>query len=123
MERRRLSNMLQNSEPQLRNHPRMSFRGRRNWPPEWYPTPSKSGDIETGEIGTLEEVFQSVLDESRCYLTIRHRGQVYIGVLRFDDSKFCKEVSDLLEHNNGRAIHEIASLQVGLSAEFKSGGR
>jgi len=89
--------MFEDSEhPQLRNHPRMSFRGRRNWPPEWYPTPSKSGDIETGEIGTLEEVFQSVLDESRCYLTIRHRGQVYIGVLRFDDSKSCKEVSDLI---------------------------
>ena len=116
--------MFEDSEhPQLRNHPRMSFRGRRNWPPEWYPTPSKSGDIETGEIGTLEEVFQSVLDESRCYLTIRHRGQAYIGVLRFDDSEFCKEVSDLLEHNNGRPIHEIASMAVGPRAEPDSGNR
>jgi len=101
----------------------MSFRGRRNWPPEWYPTPSVSGAIETGEIGILEEVFRSVLDESRCYLTIRHEGRAYIGVLRFDDSKFCKEVSDLLAHNNGRTIHEIASMAVGAGAESESGDR
>lgn len=115
--------MFQNSErQQLRNHPGMSFRGRRNWPPEWFPSPSKSGDTVTGEIGTLEEVFRSVLDKSRCYLTIRHEGQAYIGVLRFDDSNFCKEISDLLEHNNGRAIHEIASMEVGPSVEeFDSG--
>ena len=112
--------MFQNSE--LLQHRRLSFRGRRNWPPEWFPTPSKSGDTVTGEIGTLEEVFRSVLDKSRCYLTIRDEGQAYIGVLRFDDSNFCKEISDLLEHNNGRAIHEIASMEVGPSVEeFDSG--
>ena len=70
----------------------------------------------------MKRCFESVLDKSRCYLTIRHEGQAYIGVLRFDDSNFCKEISDLLEHNNGRAIHEIASMELGPRVEeFDSG--
>ena len=116
--------MFQDSERvPLRNHPAMSFRGRRNWPPEWFPTPGASDDTLTGEIGTLEEVFRPVLDESRCYLTIRHKGQAYIGVLQFDNIQFCKEISDLLGQNNGRAIDEIGSMTVGPSAEFDSGDR
>lgn len=122
-ERRRFSKMFQNSErSQLHNHPRMFFRGRRNWPPEWFPTPSESGETVTGEIGNLEEVFRSVLDESTCYLIIRNEGRMYIGVLRFDDSDFCKEIADLLQHNNGRPIHEIGSTQVGSRAQVARSG-
>jgi hypothetical protein len=82
-----------------------------------FPPPVNAVTPLTGEFGSLEEVFRSVLDESRCYLTIRHEGQTYIGVLRFDDSSFCKQISNLLQQNNGRAIHELASMEVGSSAD------
>lgn len=76
---------------ELRNHPMMSFRGRRNWPPEWVQTPTQNSDTATDEVGILQEVCPSVLDPSRCYLIIIHDQKKYIGVLRFDSSEFCKQ--------------------------------
>lgn len=98
---------------ELRNHPLMSFRGRPNWPPEWIQSPTQNGDTATGEVGILEEVYYpSVLDPSRCYVTITHRGRAYFGVLRFDDTEFCQKISELLLQNLTREIEEIAASDV-----------
>ncbi len=97
---------------ELRQHPLMSFRGRRNWPPEWIQSPTQNGDTVTGEVGILKEVYPSVLDRSRCYLTITHNGQSYIGVLRFDNAGFCKKISELLSQNLTHEIEEIAGSDI-----------
>jgi hypothetical protein len=99
---------------ELRAHPLMSFRGRPNWPPEWIQTPTKTTDTEIGEAGTLEEVYRSVLDPSRCYLTMTHNEQTYLGVLRFDSTEFCKQMSELLLRNIRRPIAEVAGLDISL---------
>jgi hypothetical protein len=103
---------------ELRNHPRMSFRGQRNWPPEWIQTPTQNSDTATGEVGILQEIYRSVLDPSRCYLTIIHDQQNYIGVLRFDSSEFCKEISERLLRKISRPIAEIASSDISFTEKL-----
>lgn len=103
---------------ELRNHPRMSFRGQRNWPPEWIQTPTQNSDTATGEVGILQEIYRSVLDPSRCYLTIIHDQQNYIGVLRFDSSEFCKEISERLLRKISRPIAEVAGSDISYEGEF-----
>jgi hypothetical protein len=97
---------------ELRNHPLMSFRGRRNWPPEWIQTPTQNSDTAIGEVGVLQEVYRSVLDPSRCYLTIIHNQMIYFGVLRFDGTEFCEQVSELLLRKLNNPIAEIASSDI-----------
>ena len=43
----------------LRDHPLMSYRGRRNWPPRWLPGKDIGGEELSGEIGALVEVVVS----------------------------------------------------------------
>ena len=91
----------------------MSYRGRPNWPPEWIPTPAQNDRIASGEVGILEEVYcPSTLDSGRCYLTISFEGHNYIGVLRFDESDFCRRISSLLSQHTDHPISAIGDLDV-----------
>ena|SRR5215510_3817839 len=101
---------------QLRNHPLMSYRGIRNWPPAWIQTGGLQ-DIATptlqGEIGTLTQVLLSRIGPYKtCYLLIDFKDQSYMGTLLFDDVAFCRQVSNLLENHIGKLIKEIGDLDL-----------
>ena len=68
----------------------MTYQGVRNWPPVW----TREFGPETyaaGEVGTLEEVRRSVLD-NQCYLAIQYNGSRYVGFLQCDDREFFEKV-------------------------------
>ena len=104
----------------LRDHPLMSYRGTRNWPPTWTKTSGGSRAVaeETlrGEIGILERVLLSRVEPcNRCYLSIEFKHIVYLGSLLFDDATFCSQISDLLQPHIGKSIKEIGDLDLSLT--------
>jgi hypothetical protein len=96
----------------LRDHPLMSFRGRRNWPPAWTPIRRKINNHLTGELGILLEASLSVIDDDRCYLLMEHEGDTYMGSLSFDDAEFCKRVCELLKSQRDRLIKEVGESDI-----------
>lgn len=95
----------------LRDHPLMVRKsGWKTWPPRWW-SPSAPAQIRA-EMGILEEVRKNDAIENKLYLTIRHQGSVYLGVLQFDDIVFCGQVLQLLEAQIGRSVREIGDMDV-----------
>jgi hypothetical protein len=82
----------------LREHPLMSRRGVRNWPPVWTWIDGEQDKHPLGEIGILKAVFLSNLKPAdRCFLKIVHEESSYLGCLLFDDYAFCKHITELLQ--------------------------
>jgi hypothetical protein len=97
----------------LRDHPLMSYRGLRNWPPEWTWLSGQPNNNVRGEVGVLRSVVISDAESpARCFLYIDHDGASYMGCLLFSDPNFCHEVVTLLESYLNRSITEIGSLDV-----------
>lgn len=100
----------------LRDHPLMSYRGVRNWPPTWTKTggsPDLARETLHGEIGTLDQVLLSRVDPyTRCYLMIEFNNELYMGTLLFEDAAFCRQFCEFLQHYVGKSIREIGSLSV-----------
>ena len=96
----------------LRDHPGMSYRGLKNWPPVW--TQTQNGSVKTvlGEIGVLRCIYANDRIASKCYLVIDHEGQRYVGCLIFSDRSFANLVTRLLRTYVGRSIQEIGDLDV-----------
>jgi len=90
----------------------MTYQGVRNWPPVW----TREFGPETyaaGEVGTLEEVRRSVLD-NQCYLAIQYNGSRYVGFLQCDDREFFEKVYQSLRQSCGQSIHAIGELDFDL---------
>src|SRR5918992_2071449 len=68
---------------ELSNHPKMTWRGRRNWPPSWNGPHGPYSPLPQGKVGILTRV-ATTLTNSHCVLVIRHNDQEYYGTLVFD---------------------------------------
>jgi hypothetical protein len=97
----------------LRDHPDISYKGFRSWPPMWV---WRGGDRYThavGEVGVLKQVLPLTTDPcDRCFLIIEHDGQEYRGVLLVEDSRLCREVYRVLVEHCGEPIQQIAEIDL-----------
>ena len=97
---------------ELRNHPLMSYRGLRSWPPTWSPANPRSNlEPLRGEIGRLKYVLPNTASD-RCFLIIEHQGHGYIGCLFFQDHAFRSQMVTFFEKQKGRTIQEIGDLDL-----------
>ena len=94
---------------QLRDHPLMSHRGIRNWPPRWMITQSDNKPL-SGEVGILEYAHKP--SGNKLIIVMKLDDQRYTATLTFDDAAFCKQIYDLLQRNTGRSIEEIGDLDL-----------
>lgn len=97
---------------ELRKHPKMTWQGRPNWPPQWHGPHGPDSPLPQGEIGILTRVETSALTDAHCVLVIRHNDQEYYGTLKFDDAEFLKTVSAVLNRQIGKPISAIGSLDI-----------
>jgi hypothetical protein len=74
---------------QLRDHPLMSHRGVRNWPPRWVITQSDDKPM-SGEVG----IFENALDppDNKLIIVMKLDDQKYTATLMFDDATFCIQI-------------------------------
>jgi hypothetical protein len=97
----------------LRDHPLMSYKGNRSWPPSWTWTGGLEDRNPRGEIGILWQVVPSnTVPADRCFLYMHHEGSSYVGCLLIDDTAFCSEIMKLLQDCCNRPIAEIGSLDL-----------
>ena len=93
--------MLINSElvipaVKLRDHPLITYHGRRNWPPLWTRNPPPD-EAPIGDAGILKHLVQHEHLPRRSFLMIEHDGKFYTGCLLFDDAAFCKQIAEFLQ--------------------------
>lgn len=93
---------------QLRDHPLMSYRGIRNWPPKWGITQGDNKPL-AGEVGVLEYLQKA---HGKLTIVIKLDGHKYTATLMFDDATFCEQIYKLLQQNIGRRIEEIGDLDL-----------
>jgi hypothetical protein len=98
----------------LRDHPLMSYRGVRNWPPQWTWVGGGQPDRNPqGEVGVLRSVrFSQAHPPARCFLYMEHEGGSYMSCLLFEDLNFCQQIANLLDGCHNRSIAEIGGLDV-----------
>ena len=98
----------------LRDHPLMSYRGMRNWPPVWTHARNDDGVKRTlmGEVGVLKHVLSNSEMSKKCYLVIDFEGERYVGTLLCDDHAFSLQIPRVLEIYAGHSIKEIGDLDV-----------
>ncbi|HEY7318556.1 MAG TPA: hypothetical protein VIE89_13350 [Candidatus Binatia bacterium] len=98
---------------ELRDHPLMSYRGNRNWPPTWVWLDGPEEKRPKGEVGILRMVLLSKMQRAdRCFLLIFYEGSSYLGCLLFDDAVFCNQITTLLQRCSNLSIAEIGGLDV-----------
>ena len=96
----------------LRDHPLMTYRKMRNWPPVWIEKYAESKTL-VGEIGILTHIGAPEFERgNRCYLHITHNDKPYVGFLLFDDHAFGAFVRDLLKRHIQKSIKEVGNLDV-----------
>jgi hypothetical protein len=97
----------------LRDHPLMTYRGIRNWPPTWTWIRGKITKCPKGEVGILKAVLTSkITPADRCFLLISYQGSEYLGCLLFDDRPFFKHITGVLRFCCNRSVAEIGSLDL-----------
>ena len=96
---------------QLRNHPLMLYRGRRNWPPAWTWSGIGLNERPRGEVGSLHDI-QIFKVDNRIVLLMAHNDVPYIGCLRFDDAGSYRRIGAILRRQVGRPIKEIGDLDL-----------
>ena len=94
---------------QLRDHPLMSYRSVRNWPPVW--TLRGVGTVKTlkGEVGVLTYIDYDGMS-NKCFLVIDYQSALYTGCLICQDRSFCKQIVQVLRTQVDRPIKEIGDL-------------
>jgi hypothetical protein len=99
---------------ELRNHPRMVWQCRPNWPPHWKEPYGPDRPLPTGEVGILQRVDppSENVEIPHGLLDFRWNGENYFASLYFDDPGFLKVVCETLSNYIGRAISEIGSLDI-----------
>lgn len=96
---------------QLRNHPLMLFRGRRNWPPAWIWGGTGMDEQPRGEIGALHDI-QIFKVDRRVVLLMALHDTPYVGCLRFDETEKYERIGAILRRQIGRSIKEIGDLDL-----------
>ena len=96
---------------ELRNHPSMSYRWVRTWPPAWTSMTDKSRYL-WGELGVLKEVRHDPRFPHRCHLVIDFEGEALMGTLLFDDVTFCRLIAGILKNRLERPVAELGSLDI-----------
>ena len=97
----------------LRDHPLMTRKsGYPSWPPAWTTTHPHRDDKPIGEVGILEDVLVSQLNDNKIFMFMHCDGFRYMGLMAFDDITFCSQIGSLLKANIGRSIEEIGDLNV-----------
>jgi hypothetical protein len=97
---------------ELRDHPLMSYRRLKNWPPVWTRARGNVVKTVTGEVGVLTYVYSNARLSSRCFLVMDYEGETYVGTLIFGNQAFCEQVSDLLRSHLNKSIKEIGDLDL-----------
>jgi hypothetical protein len=97
---------------QLRDHPDMSYRGVRNWPPMWMLKRDHSVRALMGEAGVLKFVRSNSRMSNKCFLVIDFEEELYISTLIFNERAFCRQISNLLCEHIGRSIKKIGDMDV-----------
>ncbi len=97
---------------ELRQHPLLTYRGLRSWPPVWSPARPRAGkEVLSGELGVLKHTLSNAI-LGKCYLLIEHENAAYIGCLLCSDQAFCSQIAGVFEDNKGRTIKEIGDLDL-----------
>ena len=99
----------------LRDHPLMTYRRVKNWPPVWTQQTGNGNGVPktlTGEIGVLTQIISEPMLSKKCFLVIEHDNERYVGTLLFDDSMFCWLVSKMMQTHLGWAIKDIGDLDI-----------
>ena len=102
----------------LRDHPLLSYKGARNWPPIWLWGGGDRYVHATGEVGVLKDVmFSSIEPYEKCFLIMEHEGRKYLGTLLVEDPVFCREIYTLLIEQRGKSIQEIGDLDLSYTSK------
>jgi hypothetical protein len=96
----------------LRDHPLMSYKGNRSWPPAWSWLGERINRHPKGEVGLLKEVKAISNSFDRCFLIIEYKKASYMGCLLIDDLAFCHRVSRLLQSHCGESLAFIGRLDL-----------
>jgi hypothetical protein len=95
----------------LREHPLMSYKGNRSWPPTWSWLGDGINRHPNGEVGVLKEAKLPTANPfDRCFLTIEYKKTKYMSCLLIDDLPFCHRISRLFQHHCGESIAFIGGL-------------
>jgi hypothetical protein len=99
---------------ELRTHPKMTWQGECNWPPQWHGPYGPDKPLPEGEIGVLRAAKKSTVSAlgSCCALTVAYSGQDYFGSLSFDDEEFFQKLYALLTAHIDKPISAIGSLDI-----------
>jgi hypothetical protein len=103
---------------ELRDHPKMRWGGRPNWPPNWKGPHGPSNPLPVGEAGILMKVETGVVRDEKtmvvphCCLVMRYDNQDYYGTMFFDDGAFLIKLLPLLREHIGSPISKIGSLDI-----------
>lgn len=106
---------------QLREHPSMSYRGSRVWPPIW--VSAQSSKSRRGEVGLLKEVRTYPSKGGETYLMIDYEGTQYAGCLLLDDRTFSEHLSKFLQGCCEMLIKDIGSLDIPATLDLASNYR
>jgi len=96
----------------FRDDPVLKYKGFRSWPPLWVDIDTNAWKTISGEVGVLTEVRLRDSNPCRLFLTIRHDGISYLGVLFFDNEPACLPVYNFLKTHIGRTIEEIGGMEL-----------
>lgn len=105
----------------MREHPLMSYKGQRNWPPAWMWIGKGRNKHPRGEVGVLKSVKICIADPNRpdsampynrLYLTMDYLGARYMGCVLFDDAATCRHIGEILSKQRGRRIQTIGALDL-----------
>jgi hypothetical protein len=104
---------LKGHHMKLRDHPRLSYKGFRSWPPMWAWRGGNKYTHAVGEVGVLKQVIAPTMDPwDRCFLIMEHDDQEYRGTLLVEDSRLCREVYKVLVEHCGEPIQQIAEIDL-----------
>jgi hypothetical protein len=97
----------------LRDHPLMSYKGIRSWPPAWLWRCGHESTFPEGEVGILKEVLLSTAPPNNsCFLIMEHCGAEYTGALLLSDHAFYLQIYSLLVHNCGQTMQDIGGIDI-----------
>jgi len=97
----------------LRDHPLLTYRDDRSWPPVWLYRGGFDNTHPRGEVGILKNVFQSSVKPSTCcFLVMEHAGAEYMGELFVSDAAFCSEIYEVLLRNCSKTIQEVGDIDL-----------
>ena len=88
--------------------------GAKAWPPLWVHLRGAAFGKPRGEIGTLTKVERHNAIANGLFLWIEDKGEVFIGMMHFDDPLFCDQIHGVLGQNIGRPICEIGNIDLPL---------